>query len=83
MASLLAQATVIIEFRCPHCGSAMLVHDGTAGEITCQLCARVWECDPDDPDHAECEHLSEFRRSPVFPGASKPRSGDNAEAQAG
>jgi hypothetical protein len=74
MASSLALATVIIESRCPHCDSAMLVHDGTAGEITCQLCARVWECDPADPDHADCTHDSEFRRLPLFPrNATGPR----------
>ena len=67
MASPLALATVIIESRCPHCDSTMLVHDGTAGEITCQLCARVWECDPAEPDHEDCCHFSEFRRAPLFP----------------
>ena len=40
--------------RCDHCGATMLVHDGTTGEVTCQMCARTWECDRTLPGHDQC-----------------------------
>jgi hypothetical protein len=70
MASPLAQGTTIMESRCPHCDSSMLVHDGTIAEITCQLCARVWECDPTTPGHEDCTHYSYLRHFPIFPSGA-------------
>ena len=67
MASLLALGATIISLPCPNCGGSMLVHDGTVGEITCQLCSRSWECAPDDPGHEDCIHFSSVCPLPPFP----------------
>lgn len=67
MSSFLAQGSSILRTRCPNCKGAMLVHDGSHGEITCQLCSRIWECDPNEPGHEECTHFYSISPSPPFP----------------
>jgi hypothetical protein len=46
--------TTLLPGRCIHCDGSMLIHDGSTGEITCQMCARTWNCDPAQPGHERC-----------------------------
>jgi uncharacterized Zn finger protein (UPF0148 family) len=67
MASYLSLGATMLPVPCPNCGGTMLVHDGTTAEITCQLCSRIWECEPNEPGHEACTHFYSISPSPAFP----------------
>ena len=35
----------LIAGSCSNCNASMLIHDGSTGEVTCQMCARTYGCD--------------------------------------
>jgi hypothetical protein len=49
--------TSLIPGSCDHCHGSMLIHDGSVGEVTCQMCARTWSCDRSQPGHELCHGL--------------------------
>jgi hypothetical protein len=46
--------TSLIPGHCHHCQGSMLIHDGSTGEVTCQMCARSWSCDTSASGHEHC-----------------------------
>jgi len=46
--------TSLVPGHCLHCNGSMVIHDGTTGENTCQMCARTWSCDPAQAGHERC-----------------------------
>ena len=44
----------LIAGSCSNCNASMLIHDGSTGEVTCQMCARTYGCDRTQPGHEHC-----------------------------
>jgi hypothetical protein len=71
MADKMSAGSAFARGVCTHCRATMLIHDGSTGEITCQMCARSWECDQKMPGHEMCG--GRIERS-MLPAVVAPRS---------
>jgi ribosomal protein S27E len=44
----------LIAGSCSNCNASMLIHDGSTGEVTCQMCSRSFACDRTQSGHEHC-----------------------------
>ena len=65
MAEMMSAGSAFARGVCAHCRATMLIHDGSTGEITCQMCARTWECDQTMAGHEMCGGRIERSMLPV------------------